>query len=90
MSPTRNSLTVKRKLFSYPHALSIMQRQRAVRGDLRVIAMDDAFFIFWLVAKRGVECNAAGCLFGIEPACVTRYFISITSTRQEFIKREFP
>ena len=26
MSPTSNSLTVKRKLFSYPYALSIMQR----------------------------------------------------------------
>ena len=61
-----------------------------MRGDLHVIAMDDGFFMFWLVAKRGVDCNAVGCLFGIEPACVTRYFISITSTRQEFIKREFP
>jgi len=29
MRPTSKSLTLKRKLFSYPHALSIMQRNHS-------------------------------------------------------------
>jgi len=64
--------------------------QRAARSDLRVIGMDDAFFMLWLIAKQGISRSAAGYLFGIDPACVTRYFISITSMLQEFIEREFP
>ena len=63
--------------------------QRAARGDLRVIGMDDAFFMFWLITKQGISSSAAGYLFGIEPACVTRSFISITSILQEFIERVF-
>lgn len=63
---------------------------REARGDLRVIGMDDTFFMFWFVAKQGISRSAAGRLFGISTACVTRYFISNTSMLEEFIKREFP
>ena len=27
----------------------------AARNDLRKIGMDDAFFMFWLIAKQGVD-----------------------------------
>jgi len=52
--------------------------------------MDDAFFMFWLIAKQGVDRAAAGYLFGIDPPSVGRYFITITCILEDFIRRQFP
>ena len=60
------------------------------RNDLRKIGMDDAFFMFWLIAKQGVDRAAAGYLFGIDPRSVGRYFITITCVLEDFIRRQFP
>ena len=60
------------------------------RNDLRKIGMDDAFFMFWLIAKQGVDRAAAGYLFGIDPPSVGRYFITITCILEDFIRRQFP
>ena len=62
----------------------------ATRTDLRKLKMDDAFFMFWLIAKQGIDRAAAGYLFGIDPPSVGRYFISITSILEDFINRQFP
>ena len=61
----------------------------ALHKGARKIGMDDAFFMFWLIAKQGVDRAAAGYLFGIDPPSVGRYFISITSILENFIKRQF-
>lgn len=61
---------------------------RRVEG--RVLKMEDAFFLFWFIAKTGVDRGAAGYLFGIEPATVTRYWVTMTAFLDEFLQRKFP
>ena len=61
---------------------------RRVQG--RVFKMEDAFFLFWFIAKTGVDRGAAGYLFGIEPATVTRYWVTMTAFLDEFLQRKFP
>ena len=48
------------------------------------------FFLFWFIAKTGVDRGAAGYLFGIEPATVTRYWVTMTAFLDEFLQRKFP
>ena len=102
MSPTRNKQldgeekAIQLSACAVNHATEPLLVERAISAEgsaRRPLRHSHGRCLLHVLARRETRRRlqrSAVYLFGIEPACVTRYFISITSTRQEFIKREFP